>query len=282
MLCAEPKTTPLISCLLVTARNRFDHVKRSVKCFADQTYPNKELIVVNEGPREYQSQLDTWFAEMGRSDIRTVWLNGYYTLGALRNIAIGMSRGAIYCQWDDDDFCMPHRLATQYAHLAKEGAKACFFSDQLHYYFPTRELYWDNWKRYHCGGRLLYSVIPGTIMIHRDINVRYPSSGNNASAGEDSVFVENLILKHGDKVTCLSDHGYIHMYSYHGNNQVYDLEHHLNISRSRSQPREELMKYRHQICDMLSYLGMPGQTRVMCRDGLAFVHQGYDGKLPQN
>jgi glycosyltransferase involved in cell wall biosynthesis len=267
-----PDPTPLISCLLVTAPERMHHVKRSVQCFVDQTYPNKELVVVNEGPPEYQREMDTWFAEQNFSNIRTVWLNGYYSLGALRNISIGMCQGEIYCQWDDDDFCMPQRLSVQYAHLNRERAKACFFTDQLHYYFPSKELYWDNWGRYHSGGQLLHSIIPGTAMIRREVEVRYPSVGVNASAGEDSVFVEKLLAKHHDQIALVKEHGYIHVYTYHGK-QVYDLQHHLNISKARAQPREEIIKRSHEIKDLIDYLGLDDNVKVMCRDGLVFVHR---------
>lgn len=265
---------PLISCLLVTANGRFHHVQKSVKCYLDQTYPNRELVIVNEGPKEYQEQLDAWLLGLNRPDIRTVWLDGYYTLGALRNISISLSIGAFYCQWDDDDFCTPQRLATQYTHLVNTHSKVCFFGDQLHYYFTTQELYWDNWTRFYNGGRLMNSIIPGTVMIARELNVRYPSSGVNASAGEDSAFVERLFFRYEDKICMISNQGYMHVYTYHGNNQVYDLEHHLAISKHRAQPREEVMKYRMQICDTINYLELPGETKVICRDGLAFVHRG--------
>jgi glycosyltransferase involved in cell wall biosynthesis len=281
MIFIHEKPLPLMSCLLVTANDRIHYVQRSVKCYLDQTYPNRELIVVNEGPKEYQTQLDNWFSGLNRQDIRTVWLDGYYTLGALRNISISMSLGEFYCQWDDDDFCMPHRLIAQYTHLANTNSKACFLGDQLHYYFSTKELYWDNWAKYHNGGHLIHCIIPGTAMVSRELNVRYPSTGNNSSAGEDSVFVERLLNKYGEKMTILRDQGYLHVYSYHGNNQVYPLDHHIQISKHRSQTRGDVIGSKAQICDIINYLELPGDTRVMCKDGLAFVHRGKSGN-PEN
>lgn len=250
------------------------HVRRSVQCYLDQTYPNKELVVVNEGPKEYQEEMDTWFSGLGRSDIRPVWLNGEYTLGALRNISMGVCRGDYICQWDDDDFCMPFRLSSQYSHLSNTpDANVCYLGDQLHFYFSTGELYWDNWKRYHSGNRLCYSLIPGTLMAARDLGVRYPSSGKDAKAGEDSVFSNRLISAMQDQIAILSGMGYMHVYSYHGDNQVYDLTHHNHISKCRSQPRVDVVRHRNQICDTIDYLNLPGEVRVMCRDGLVFTHR---------
>jgi glycosyltransferase involved in cell wall biosynthesis len=277
MMLIEEKPLPIISCLLVTANGRLHHVQRSVKCYLDQTYPNRELIIVNEGPKEYQEQLDIWLIGLHRPDIRTVWLDGYYTLGALRNISISMSVGAFYCQWDDDDFCTPQRLTVQYTHLINTCSKACFLTDQLHYYFFNKELYWDNWSKFYNGGVRSNSVIPGTIMISRDLDIRYPSSGRNASAGEDSNFAERLFARCNNQISMLSNKGYMHVYSCHGDNQVYPLEHHLAISKHRSQLREDVMRYRAQICETINYLALPGDTKVMCRDGLAFVCKGKDG-----
>lgn len=231
-------------------------------------------MVVNEGPKEYQSEMDSWFSGLGRSDIRPIWLNGDYTLGALRNISMAMAKGEYICQWDDDDFCMPFRLATQFSHLANTpGAKVCYLGDQLHFYFSTGELYWDNWKRYHSGNCLCYSLIPGTLMAARDLGVRYPSSGEESRAGEDSVFSNRLISVMQDKITLLAGMGYMHVYSFHGNNQVYDIQHHLHISKYRCQAREDVIRCRSQICDTIDYLDLPGDVRVMCRDGLAFTHR---------
>src|SRR4051812_40955970 len=111
---------PKISCLLVAAAGRFDCFRRSVKCYLDQTYPNRELVIVNEGPREYQDQIADHLS--GRADVRFVFLNGEYTLGALRNISVALSRGDLFVQWDDDDFNAPARLAVQYAYLKKHPA----------------------------------------------------------------------------------------------------------------------------------------------------------------
>lgn len=274
MIQLRTKPLPKISCLLVTAAGRFHHVQRSVKCYLNQTYSNKELIVVNEGPVEYQSKMDEWFELIGRLDIRPIWLSGKYTLGALRNISMAMANGEYFCQWDDDDFCMPYRLAAQYSKLSNTpNAKICYLSDQLHFYFPTGELYWDNWKKYHSGNVLSHSLIPGTILSERDIGIRYPSFGEKASAGEDSVFSDRLIEKMKDHICLLSGMGYMHMYSFHGTNQVYNAEHHSNISKFRCQNRSDVIRCRNQICEIINHLELPGEVKIMCRDGLVFTHK---------
>jgi glycosyltransferase involved in cell wall biosynthesis len=263
---------PKISCLLVTAAGRFDYFRRSVRCYLDQTYPNRELVVVNEGPKEYQRQIAEHLS--GRDDVRLIFLEGKYTLGSLRNISIALCHGELFVQWDDDDFNMPERMAVQYAYLKKHPkARACYLTDQLHYYFTTKRLYWNDWSAFHSGDRKEYSLIPGTIMAHKNgIAARYPCSGHHCSAGEDSILAQNL-LKDEDSVLLLKGHGHLHVYTYHGKN-VWDVEHHMKISLERSLATSRLFAERDKICHAIDYLELDGPVKVTGRDGLAFTHGG--------
>lgn len=261
-----------ISCLLVTANGRFEYFKRSFDCYLNQTYPNRELIIVNEGSKNYQNQLKDFVN--GRKDVKCVFLDGKYTLGGLRNISVAVCSGEIFVQWDDDDFNMPERLATQYSHLINQKADVCYLTDQLHYYFPTQELYWENWEKFLSGSITEYSLIPGTIMAFKNkFLVRYPSSGNHASAGEDSVLSSKLCQI--VNVVLLRDFGYLHVYSYHGQN-VWDIEHHKNISRHRSFSFENMLKHRDRISKTLRHLKLSEEVSVMGRNGKAFLWREND------
>ena len=194
-------------------------------------------------------------------------------MGALRNISVALASGDVWVQWDDDDFNMPHRLATQHAFLAKNPhLRVSYLSDQLHYYFQTKELYWEDWKQYASGGgKMCYSLIPGTVMAYKkDLAGRYPSSGSNCKTGEDSVF-SNYLLNKDVGIDVLSGRGCMQVYSYHGRN-VFNLEHHSGLSRIRSHNRRIILDHREEICRSLKYFQFEGTTRVMGRDGLAFTY----------
>lgn len=261
---------PKISCLLVTAKDRIEYFKRSFQCYLEQTYPNRELVIVNEGPIEYQKEIKSVVGN--RDDVNFVFLNGYYTLGALRNISIILSRGDLFVQWDDDDFNMPERLITQYSFLSKHpDALVCYFTDQLHYYFPTQELYWENWERFLSGNIQEFSLIPGTIMAYKKgFNFRYPSVGSIASAGEDSILAHDLCVE--GKVVLLRDKGYLHVYSFHGKN-VWDFEHHRIISKRRSMSISHMLKNRNKISRTLKHLCLSEQIGVFGNDGFAFDYE---------
>ncbi len=265
---------PKISCLLVTAGGRFNLAQKSIICYTKQTYKNKELIILNEGPKLYQKELQSFVDSLGRNDIRTVWLNGKYSLGSLRNISVGIAEGDYFVQWDDDDFCLPHRLITQYSYLARfPEAKVCYLTDQLHYFWETKTLYWNHWKNWHSGNGLKkYSLIPGTGMFVRGLSFRYPSVGECCKAGEDTVFANEILSESSSNVVLLENMGHMHCYSFHGN-QVYDIEHHMNIAQMRSQPVSFMLKNRDRIIDSINFFEFEGETKVMGRDGLAFTYQ---------
>lgn len=259
---------PLITCICVTAPGRLPYFKRSLRCFMDQIYPNKELLVLNEGPRSYQN--DLYSVTSGLTNVHCVFLDGKYTLGALRNISIGLAMGDIICQWDDDDFNAPNRLSAQFKYLsANPKAKVAFLSDQLHFYFNRKELYWESWFRYGAVGQLKYNLIPGTLMARKQgFTARYPASGQHSDRGEDTVLA-NQFCENPEDVVLVHDIGYLQMYSFHGAN-TWEEGHHMQLSRNRSMPIDWLMTHRFQIEETLRYLDLEGPISVKGREGTAF------------
>jgi glycosyltransferase involved in cell wall biosynthesis len=255
---------------MVTAAGRFDFAKRSIRCFADQTYPNKELVIVNEGPTEYQHQIESTLEGLSA---RVIWLKGKYTLGELRNISIYAASGDVICQWDDDDFCYPTRLTAQYSRMQRANACASYFTNQLHYYFGDGKLYWDDWKTYGSDGQFHNTLIPGTVMMYRQLPFRYPEQGKFCRAGEDSVMLNDLVMATPKKdILQINDIGWMHIYSQHGCNQVYDFAHHADISTLRSNLIDYILLRRNDIETTLNYFKF-GKTQVMSRKGVAFEHE---------
>ncbi len=97
---------PLISCIMPT-KNRRAFVARSLRSFAEQDYPHKELIVVDDG--------DDLVVDLASRYAHVRYLAPQYahTVGAKRNIACEAARGEIICHWDDDDWYSPSRLSYQ-------------------------------------------------------------------------------------------------------------------------------------------------------------------------
>jgi glycosyltransferase involved in cell wall biosynthesis len=97
---------PLISCIMPTA-NRRKFVALALRVFEAQNYPNKELIIVDDGQEDLTSLAGN------RPGIRYVRLTTRQTIGAKRNLACQHARGEIIAHWDDDDWYAPNRLSYQ-------------------------------------------------------------------------------------------------------------------------------------------------------------------------
>jgi len=117
-------TRPLISCLMATG-NRPGFVRQLLRCFARQTYADRELIVADDGERP-----------VGRlcrdvPGVRYLRLTQPATMGTKLNLAAEAARGAILHKIDDDDFYHADFLATSAAALPRDrenvvAARCCF------------------------------------------------------------------------------------------------------------------------------------------------------------
>src|SRR5690606_9633386 len=110
---------PLVSCLMVT-RDRPRLARRAVGCFLAQTYPNAELVIVDDGGVDYGPMLSSLG---GRAPIRYHRLRPEpeRRLGALRNESLDRAAGEYVVQWDDDEWYHPERVARQMAPVLEDG-----------------------------------------------------------------------------------------------------------------------------------------------------------------
>jgi len=109
---------PLVTCMMPTA-NRRAHVTRSIQLFLRQDYPNRELLVLDDG----EDRVDDLMPDDHR--IRYVGLEQRSVLGEKRNLGCELARGEIVVHWDDDDWQAPNRLSYQVAALRRHGAGMC-------------------------------------------------------------------------------------------------------------------------------------------------------------
>ena len=109
---------PLVSCIMPTY-NRRSFVPKAVEYFLRQDYPNRELVVLDDG--------DDRVADLIPNDpsVRYVALPERLRLGTKRNAAVEASRGEIIIHWDDDDWMDSARISTQVSALLAEDADIC-------------------------------------------------------------------------------------------------------------------------------------------------------------
>src|SRR5947208_4146282 len=97
---------PLISCIMPTG-GRAAFARQAVQYFLRQTWPNKELVIVDDGDEDLGRELPV------DRRIRYIQMPRKLSIGEKRNLAIEASQGTLLAHWDDDDWYAPHRLEAQ-------------------------------------------------------------------------------------------------------------------------------------------------------------------------
>jgi glycosyltransferase involved in cell wall biosynthesis len=102
----------LVSCVMPT-KNRRGFIPAAIDCWLRQSYPDRELVILDDGePVE----------DLIPKDSRI----GYHrsegmTTGSKRNLCNELARGEIIVHFDDDDFSAPERIADQVGRLQASG-----------------------------------------------------------------------------------------------------------------------------------------------------------------
>jgi hypothetical protein len=194
---ARPRTPPLISCLMPT-KNRFEQAQFAVDSFRRQTWPNKELVVLDQNRDD---RLKNWLEAQRDPRIRVFHLPGAQEpLGTIRNLTIDLSSGLLLCAWDDDDLHHPARLEIEIAAMAATGFVACTL---------IREVMWNpSLARVGIRKRWPYC---NTVVTLRNQNLRYPPW----PVGEDVPAVHAILARSS---AILLDLPELYVYVVHGTN----------------------------------------------------------------
>ncbi len=197
---------PLVSCIMPT-RNRRAFVRQALIYFDRQDYPNRELLIVDDGNDRVSDLIPPG------SHVNYIALSQKTSIGAKRNIACEQAHGTIIAHWDDDDWYALYRLRHQVMPLLDKKADitgletSCFFD-------LTR---WQAWACTPDLHRRLFvgDVHGGTLVYWRWVWERlahYPK----ASLAEDASFLKQACLK-GARLHKLP-HANSFVYLRHGSN----------------------------------------------------------------
>jgi len=217
---------PKISCLTVTA-NRKHLMKRAVQCFQNQTYQNKELVVVDDGKQDLGKLLQSLPAE----EVNYIKLEKKpeNTLGKLRNKSLQEAGGDFLVQWDDDDWYHPKRIEIQ-ANKLMDGYDACCLSGSLMHL--DEEPY-----MHHPYVGYLSNGIPGSIMHRANADIQYP----HKRRAEDSIYLDEWMEKRYKKLS--DDYSHLFIRCYHGQN-TWEKDHFLR--RIRNNPKDAILYIWHK------------------------------------
>ena len=217
---------------MVTA-NRSALARRAVQCYLQQTYPNKELVIVDDGEEDYGPVL----TEVPADELRYIKLKPApgQVLGTLRNRSLEEATGDLMAQWDDDDWYHPERIERQ-AGVLQMGADACCLAGSLmHVDHP------DYFDLPYVG--YLPDGIPGTIVHRRDDSIRYPSE----RAGEDTTFLDHWRQKRYTKLP--ADQAGLFIRCFHGSN-TWEMNHFVRRMRNSPAKLVRYLFYRYVMGDL--------------------------------
>lgn len=140
--------------LVMPTYNRLQYVPIAIRSFLQQTYPNLELIIVNDGGFIFHLPQD--------SRIHTIYLDKRTSTGTKRNLGADAATGDIIANLDDDDWSMAHRIETQVQHLENSqkavtgyNVTICYDEKSRNFYrnqggppyfaSGTSQMYWKSW-----------------------------------------------------------------------------------------------------------------------------------------
>jgi hypothetical protein len=181
---------PLVSCIMPTADRR-SFVPRAISQFLRQDYPNRELIVIDDGIDSIEDLIPT------DDRIRYVRLSQKLSIGAKHNMGCELARGEVILHWDDDDWHSPWRVSYQVRDLLKNPAASLCGLSRLFFYEPGTGRAWE--YVYPAGSRPWVSG--ATFCYHKSFweQHRFP----DMNEGGDTVFVWDLrdahIVAHADQ-----------------------------------------------------------------------------------
>lgn len=171
---------PLVSAIALAGREQLPDLLNCIKCFKAQTYPYKELIIVNNAA----SQLAA--SDLNIKSERDVFLMdtpAEMTAGMARAQGMSAANGQIIAQFDIDWWHAPNRLEAQIATLANQNAHISLLAKSLAYsYVSGRASYYENER----------NAILGTMVHVRQGEVNYPPDHEK---NEEFAFLEALVAQ---------------------------------------------------------------------------------------
>jgi glycosyltransferase involved in cell wall biosynthesis len=203
---APPDRPPLVSCVMPTY-NRRPFVPLALRAFRAQDYPNKELLVIDDGTDPVGDLIE------GEPGVRYVRLASRTSIGRKRNLACDQAAGAFIAHWDDDDWYAPARLRYQVGPLLAGTADITGLENAFVLELPGG-VFWATQPALH--RRMFVGDVHGGTLVYRkslwEGGVRYP----DADLAEDAALLSQA-LRRGGRLTRLDNPG-VFVYVRHGNN----------------------------------------------------------------
>jgi O-antigen biosynthesis protein len=196
---------PLVSCIMPTYERR-RYVPQALQSFLQQDYPNRELIIVDDGKDAIGDLAE------GLPNVRYFHV-ARTSIGAKRNLACKHAAGEIIAHWDDDDWYSPDRLRYQVMPILAGKADLTGLENAFVLELPGGE-FWTTEPALH--QRLFVGNVHGGTLVYRKElwaqGLRYPE----INLAEDAWLLTRA-TRQGKRLVRLSNPG-VFVYVRHGRN----------------------------------------------------------------
>jgi len=204
---------PLVSCIMPTYQRR-SFVPLALRCFLDQDYPNKELIIVDDG----EDRVEDLIADLP-GGVRYLALPSRVSIGAKRNLACEAARGEMIVHWDDDDWYAPDRLRYQVTPILTGEAEITGLENAFVLVLPGGE-FWTTGPELH-RQMFVGDVHGGTLAYRKELlarGLRYPE----LNLAEDAWLLHEAVGR-GHRLLRLGNPG-VFVYVRHGHNAWWECD----------------------------------------------------------
>ena len=121
---------PLVS-IIIPTYNSSDYITETLTKLEKQTYPNFEIVIVNDGSKDNTSNV---LREYGLTHSRLIIINKENGgVSSARNTGIRKAQGQFICFMDDDDEIDPNYLLKMYTRQHETGGDAIYCGLYGHY-----------------------------------------------------------------------------------------------------------------------------------------------------
>jgi glycosyltransferase involved in cell wall biosynthesis len=109
--------------VVIPSFNAASYLRRAVASLQETSYPNLEILVVDDGSSDGSYGLAQQLARECPGKINVLYHPGFTNRGASasRNLGIRQSTGGLICFLDADDYVFPHRFATVVPRLLSDA-----------------------------------------------------------------------------------------------------------------------------------------------------------------
>lgn len=187
-------TLPLVSIYMPT-KNRLDLLKRAIHSVVEQSYPNIELLIVDDGSTD---ETYAYLTELSNNMPNLIIFRHEQSTGACvaRNLAIKHARGEFITGLDDDDLFLPERISSLMQAYDDKYAFVC--SSMWWDYGAKKRLIDATELTFGLSEQLSYNEATSQILVKRERVVELGGFDESFVACQDYDLFTRLIETYGD------------------------------------------------------------------------------------